>query len=233
MRTITPICALLLLTSCNKTTEQAVPPLHIYSNPDDSSPIIISDGSIQVQHYKTGSHFRIHGPKHADLKLAAYQLTVLGYGCDPTKGTTGHCNPLSGTSISNCTSNTGNVVNTSACQFNIDPTAPAAQTSWQLSLCDTAAPCASNPNVTLGWDTSDYEKVDMKSTSGLTVTGDESHGPVLKYATNTLSSARLTVTTTAAGVVSSVYYDFDLSASIKQLEMAYDCRASGNVSCKP
>lgn len=250
MRTFPLICAVLMLASCNQTppppkvaiqntppqnpAAARVAPLGKLINANDSSPIVVSDGSIKVSH-KPGSYFRVHGPSHASLKLANHNLAFLGYLCDP--GTTGCA------SVSTCIQEdaTGTNFNTSACYLNVDPTDSAdnSNTSWALSLCDTAAPCSSStPPVTMAWDNTgnDFERIDMNTTSSFTLAGDEKkNGPALTYVTKPvghLKSARLAVTTSSTVPPSTVIYDFDLSSAGAALNLTYVCYGSGN-ACKP
>ena len=74
MRFVAMISGLVVLSSCRKHTRG-------YDNRSlDSSPIIISDGSIHLKHAK---RFHVDGPQDAHVTLQGYRPDKLGYQCDP------------------------------------------------------------------------------------------------------------------------------------------------------
>jgi hypothetical protein len=222
MRTVPLICAMLLFKACQPSLSPPpkAPDEHILGNPADSSPIIISDGQITINHKEPGSYFRVHAPNHASMKLADHNLSILGYGCDPT-------NLATCSSSTQCTTN-----NTAACYLNIDPTDSADhnKTTWTLYLCDSASCSSGTARITMTWNNTgnDVEKIDMKTTSTFTLSGDDStKGPALLSGSD-LMSAQLSV----AGS-STTTYNFVFNATITYMRMLYICNASGNNTCAP
>uniref|UniRef100_Q01QI8 Lipoprotein n=1 Tax=Solibacter usitatus (strain Ellin6076) TaxID=234267 RepID=Q01QI8_SOLUE len=254
MRTLTLVCTFVVLTSCvdkkanqkppaavrpaqaqvRAPAQQPVPrpedrdPIHIFGT-DESSPIIISDGSIKVEHHLRGSHFRVHAKDHAVLKLANFEVNQLGFGCDPTLPS----GASSCTAVGTCAaSNTA-----TACKLVISPKASPGY-SWKLDLCDTVNPCTSAAAaVTLLWDSKgrpDFERIDIQTIGNFTLDGNGV--PIVKYVrdpahpnSSHLLSAHLTVTD-AMGMPT--LYDFDLTGPYTALELSYDCSGSGN-TCRP
>jgi hypothetical protein len=233
MRTLTLICAVLLIASCGKPPDNPAPgPSPAARFPFggggvDSSPIIISDGSIKVSHSEAGSYFSVLGPGSAFLKLANHEPNTLGFGCNPSPTATTNACP---TTTPVCGANTGSFVNTIPCTLPVDPAnvdTPTSTTTWTLSLCDsstaTYATCGGSSTpvpVTLIWPSpstpGDFERIDATTTPPGTTTSSGNFtldvdpsvkGPALKYVNPgassttkfTLVSARLSqaVTTTS------------------------------------
>lgn len=219
MRTVILTCTLLALSSCQPTPPppRAAAFVHVLQNANDSSPIVVSDGAINIQHKKAGSHFRIHGLKHAALKLANHNVSVLGFNCDPSDTKT--CRN------STCAPNNPTA---SICFLPVDPTDSGnPNSSWTLYLCTTAN-CSSGGYVaTLTWDNvnNDLEKVELKTTDQFTLGGDDANGPLLSTGAMDLKSAQLVVTGPNAGT-----YTFNFSPTDK-LKLSYVCYGSGN-TCK-
>jgi hypothetical protein len=126
MKILTGICTLLLLlSSCGNRLKTV-----------DSSPIIISDGSIVIRHAKRfRDHFQDNHPKKDEtIKAANYQPIALGYQCDPSG------KPEN----TPCPSTPCNPAASAPCRIDI------SATSWDLSLCELAGNCLV-PTVRLTW----------------------------------------------------------------------------------
>src|ERR1035437_3767970 len=155
MRTITLICALLLLASCGGSPEAQKrqeptkkDDLHATSNAD-SSPIIISDGSIHIKHRKPNrDHFTDKNPKkREEIKEAHYQPTAFGYKCDPSSD--------KNTCVTDCEKDGI----AAGCKLTIT----AATNSWALSLCEDNGACTSPGTVQVEWDRQHPDKMPITS----------------------------------------------------------------------
>jgi hypothetical protein len=224
MRILTPICALLLLTAC---TEQKTP-VHDGDSvrpfgggsADDSSPIIISDGSISIRHSKNGKldHFRVHGPQHASVKQAGYQPYYLGWGCSVNSQGTG------------CQSTCVDSAMVSPCKVSL-----IAASSWTLALCETPSPCTA-ATVQIAWDNSaDAEKLDITSNDNQNFeikAPSGNRGTDLHHISSSsqhLQSAALTVTD--SGGHAGAPYNFACASGQDCVNLAYACFASGDLVC--
>jgi hypothetical protein len=142
MKKITVTCALLLLSSCGN---------QVGTVAGDSSPIIISDGSVKLNQ---PDHFRVHGAKRASVRLGNHKPTFLGFQCDPYAGacTAGDCAGL------NAQPN---------CQVNL-----AVLKNWSLALSD------GTNAATLTWDKNAPEKIAIALPKGFTVADGAGGGSV-------------------------------------------------------
>lgn len=90
MRTLIPICAALVLHSCQLGFDKG----KVGTSSGDNSPIIIADGTV---HLKQARNFRVHGPMNASVKETGHKPQLLGYQCsanpvfDPAACTQGDC----------------------------------------------------------------------------------------------------------------------------------------------
>jgi len=208
MRSITLICALLLLASCGHKNAKPKGP--------GSSPIIIADGSIMVYH----SDLLSLSPTSFVLELPNHRPGLLGYGCDPSIYAT--INSCSGASP--CTQ-AANGINASKCQVPLDPSVLG---TWTLSVCDSGSTCASTSPVALTWTTDYKDRVNINSTIAPTVVTAGASGPGLKYFTDHLACARLLVESGAT----STTYDFEFSSGTPHdVRVSYDCRSTGSSPC--
>ena len=139
MRTITLICGLLFLVACGNSPEVAeqekkgghVPPL----TSDDSSPIIISDGSIHIGVGKAGrDHFKAVTSKKWETQATNYEVEKIYFGCQ--KGEDDKP-PKHGCSDTDCKlDNNGKII--AACRVNLQA---AGISSWELDLCENTTGC--------------------------------------------------------------------------------------------
>jgi hypothetical protein len=254
MRTFTLICSLLLLASCNPQPKPLAPAadrVHIWSNPDDSSPIIISDGSIHINH-KGKSHFRIHTSQHASIKLALYQPYFLGFGCNPADGTaTNACfPPPPAAQAKPCAALAG-----APCVIDVNPGGLTVQdaTKWELALCDSVN-CPNVPTAKLFWDSKDHETIGIKyETNKFSVGNSPGEDSADLVNPNTgLKKATLTVTYTVQTpqpnplpptpppptptpvpppTITVATYSFTCPSLQMCLTLSYECHVSGNGSC--
>jgi hypothetical protein len=226
MRNVSLFCALLLLTSCGKTPDEAnqrsagakqPPPARLVP---DGSPIIISDGSVKLNQPE---HFRIHRTKDgpavaggeilpaASVKIVGHAPTTLGYLCDPgIPGTAGTC---ANSNATNCA--TGADGNTRSCTVVL-----STLSKWSLELFDTSS--ASNAVATLKWDGSgETGRIKLYLPNGYTVQGagegTTTSGVNLLPSLNTLTSAKLTVNGAPPA------YKFTCSANQACLTIGYYC----------
>jgi hypothetical protein len=161
MRTITIFCVGLLLASymsSQQTGKKKTTPKKTQDGgvgmtslpPDnDSSPIIISDGSIDLKHYKPNRYFSNKQPKDADVAFPSYSPSSIGFLCDP---------PNTATGLSACTKTCQSGNNTAACQVGL-----GGAGSWDLLLCEDDATCKGNGTVTIKWDGATPEKMKVHS----------------------------------------------------------------------
>ena len=237
MRTFTLIGAALLLAACRQSpqptssTQQNPPsgpfaPIRKLGNPNDSSPIIISDGSIHITNAKGGiDHFRVHSSQHASVKVGAHQPYYIGYQCSYSAMAAGSCTTA-------CSA--GSV--TSPCYI---AAGPAVATNWTLTLCESAS-CTGSGNVQLTWQVAnpnDSEKLDITSNDGVDfevvgptgTTGTDLH----HKGASSLQSAVLSLTDSAG----SHSYSFTCQATPPGqprktcFTLSYECHVSGNESC--
>ncbi len=141
MKRITAACALLLLlSSCEDEVIQT----------NDSSPIIISDGSIVIRHAKRRrNHFQDKHPKKDEtIKAGNHQPLAIGYQCDPSV-------------------KPANTACPSSPPCNPSPSAPcridiSLAKSWDLSLCEVAGACIV-PTVRVSWSNGHKETMTIHS----------------------------------------------------------------------
>jgi hypothetical protein len=227
MRTITLICALLLLASCGGSPEAQKrqeptkkDDLHATSNAD-SSPIIISDGSIDMEHTNKNLDFHFHGQKHYSVKENKYQPHFLGFGC--TADSQGH---------SDCTSDCDPNNILPKCKVDIRPNAAKA---WALSLCEDLTDCTGRWTMQTTWQVihpNNAEELDIVSHGqNLEVRAPSGKGKHLHHKStnaNHLQSASLTVTDTNNNSVGP--YKFTCQQGQPCMTISYDCQSAGN--CK-
>ena len=128
MRTILLICALLLLTSCQK-------PGGLQTG--DDSPIIISGGSTNIRNPK----FTQKDPQEAEITTTAHTAKVLAYRCDPT------ATDCKAVSVCPQTSSASSPITTTCRVDNLD-----THNNWDLALCDLTTPgCSPNGDVRVQW----------------------------------------------------------------------------------
>ena len=234
MRTITLICALLLLASCGGSPEAQKrqepakkDDFHATSNAD-SSPIIISDGSIRITHKNPDQdHFRVRGQKHAVIKLQNHQPYTVGYRCNAGVDCVSKCPYTAGSPSTP----------TTACYVDV----VANVTDWKLVLCEGGASstCAGSGTVQMKWDANpdakgnvDYESIVIKSndqdfkvkeanaTTGAELQHSSAPGTKLRNSTLTL---------TRAGTPETYY--LDCVNYNPCLTLDYSCYVSGNAKC--
>jgi hypothetical protein len=141
MRIITLVCGLLLLASCREAT---------MSGGGDSSPIIISDGSISVKLAKPNADFSVKQAKHGEIEIVNHAPTALGYLCDPSSKPVGTACP----STTPCPAKP-----TAACKVDL-----TGLNSWDLSLCDTDGNSCKNPGlVSVTWRSNKTSLINIDS----------------------------------------------------------------------
>jgi hypothetical protein len=199
MKKITVTCALLLLVSCKHTMD-------ITPTSGDSSPIIISDGSIHLKHGKPDREFSKRNKKSAEISFANYTPRAVGFLCDPSA-----YQPTGTPCGSAPTCVPGTTTNAAACK--VDTTA----TSWVLSLCDDPGPCASKAALTVtgvaggATMTIDSKKNDFAFTKARPNVNAE----LIHAGADALQSATL--------VSGGKSYAFDCPPGQACLTIAYDC----------
>jgi hypothetical protein len=186
----------------------------ILGQSDDSSPIIVSDGSIHVKHGKAKrDHFTDKNPKkHEEIKEAHYQPKAFGYKCDPSYDSTAPCR-------TDCEKDGI----AAGCKLTI-----AKKTkSWILSLCESNGPCTSTGTVRVEWDDQHPDKMpitsydkDFSYSQANSVKGAE----LTHTSDNTqysLQSASLKLDNVKTS------YDFTCTKKADCLTIAYECHDSG------
>lgn len=255
MRTFLLICTAMTLASCNRSSSQTQnprppirpqPPLPGPARgkgpPLDSSPIIVSDGSIRIGQKNTLSHFRVLKKGEGFLKLANYEPYIVGYNCDPSPTANG-CSPMDPPDP-NLTCEATNA-NNNPCYVYVDPVDPVnAGKTWSLYLCDWSAtlPCTKDTaQVTLAWPKgSDLERIEMTTKAGSTFMADSADegGPGFRYFDPTIQPNAVPHLHYATLEVMGrrATYSFQLTsdangAGKKDLRIGYICRHSGNNTC--
>jgi hypothetical protein len=148
MTKITVICALLLLLlSCGHKGG---------IDSGDSSPIIISDGSTHVKHGKLNQDFSVKQPTHAEIQIATYAPTAVGFLCDPSAYPSTYP-PFANlcTSAPLCVAGTTPTV---ACKV-----ALSGVKSWDLLLCEHTASCNGSGDIRVKWVDSSNDKMTIDS----------------------------------------------------------------------
>ena len=204
MRTIPLFGALLLLSSCGNKEK-----IKILNGADDSSPIIISDGSILFSHEKAGrDHLKNIQARTADVRAKRYQPIAIGYLCDP--------------SANECTAASTCSPVAAKCQIDLSK----AQ-SWSLRLCENTSPCAAGEQVLMNWPAGDGNTMhilsnnyDLAHIGPSNLAGAKLH----ELSGNHLQSARL--------MVDGQQFDFDVS-SPKYLNIQYHCKSPFLHLCDP
>ncbi len=220
MRTIGLICGLVMLVGCQQATEEAKKTAEAQKGPkgptippltnDDSSPIIISDGSVKMNQK---DHFRIHrkkdgpsgpsgpGAPAASIKLGGHAPTTVGYQCDPgTVAAPGNCGAACDPAaiVSKCT------------------VPLSGLNSWSLDLSDSTGVVAN-----LNWDNGKPEKIRVQLPKGYDIQGKGEgstiSGVSLLPSTKSLTSSQLTVNGNGA------VYKFACASGQVCLTVGYYC----------
>ena len=117
---------------------------------NDSSPIIISDGSIVIRHAKPNrDHFTDKNPKKdEEIKAKHHRPKAFGYQCDPS------ATPVN----TACKATPCDFSAKAPCQIDTKPA-----TSWDLSLCESPGPCAAPGTVHIKWSSAGSESMVIHS----------------------------------------------------------------------
>jgi hypothetical protein len=227
MRTITLICALLVLASCGGSPEaQKKDDFHGTSNAD-SSPIIISDGSTLVKHGKPGrDHFTDKNPtKDDEIKAVNYAPKALGYLCDPSSHP-----PSANTCASVLECPKDPTVPTGACKVVF----PSNTEWWDLSLCENSTSCSGNGTVRVKWIKADPESMKIHSNGNnfSYKNATASDGAELKHVISgqVLQSAKLDVKLPGGGQPTTYLFPCTMTGSTclpnVRLTVGYDCQGT-------
>src|SRR6266404_6371083 len=156
MTKTTLVCSLFLFAACQQK-------LGTVSN--DSSPIIISDGSVKLNQ---PDHFRVHGTKRASIKIANHKPTLLGFQCDPNAAecSAGDCDTASPAP---------------KCQIKLAPLS-----KWSLDVSDGSTVAS------MTWDGGKPEKIGIALQKGFTIEDGADNTVDLKPSNNPLKSATFT-----------------------------------------
>jgi hypothetical protein len=220
MRTITLLCALVLLTSCNKAP---APPdggnVGKHGGPTDSSPIKISDDSIRINR---PTHFRVHGAKLASVKDLNHAPTYLGYKCSPgDDGATGDCG------ATQCpTGSTTATPVSAACYVELDDL-----NAWSMDVRDVSDANVVSVVATLSWASSSKDTVRIDLPNGYTVQ-DGSPGVDLLPSANHAKSASLSVNGANTPLYTFSCPQGSLAKPAMCAKIGYYCPASAS-SCVP
>lgn len=113
-----------------------------------SSPIIVSDGSIDIKHFRGGFGFSAVSPKRASVKMANYRPYFIGYQCTLDSNFSPICMPPP-SKPSSCTPNSP----TALCTVDVN-----GVTDWTLLLCENQSTCtAQNYTVQIKWNNSQFD----------------------------------------------------------------------------
>ena len=247
MRTTTLICALLLLTSCNekkpevqKSSGQA--PAAVKFPPpgnDDSSPIVVADGSTHVKHGKKNrDHFQRQGPKSYLITAPHYRPDAVGYLCDASFDAPAIDSAAIPKMPACPTSPPCPTSPTSPCMVDLK----SAQ-SWTLFLCEKAGSCSTPGTVNLAWNDAgatspDSENIPILSnpTNGKDFAhhgASSSAGADLEHpSSDSMQNATLVVTPHSGKAKT---YKFSCASTVPGypncLTIGYDCHVSGSDKC--
>lgn len=194
-------------------------------NAKDSSPILVSDGSIHIKFYMPGREYKTASSAKATVKQTNHQPIAIGYQCASTS-----------TDPSGCTAACDPNAIASGCYVSTDP---ASIQSWTLYLCEGSSSCTSPGTVSVVWDSSsnDYETMTLsngKKGFKHNKASKSDGGEIVYNSPNHLQSAALVVTDTSSRATT---YKFTCQPSQNGqsqecLRIFYNCSVSGNAKCQ-
>lgn len=181
MRTLIPICAVLMCYSCGSGPQPAVE----HPKQGMNSPIIISDGSVMIDVTDSSSYQPGADTTHASINKAGHLTKALGYQCDPAKG--------------NCKAGSDCKKSVAAyCTLNVDPTS-----SFAIKASD-----GGTMSATLTWNTG-TKGFDLVFTNAYGIQSDGAGGVDLIASPNSIQSVTVSGTTFACrGIKPCVTIDF-------------------------
>lgn len=212
---------LLLLTACPPETQ--VQPV---AN-NDSSPIIIADGSIHVKHKKSGrDHFQAKTSTSVNIQANNYFPKSIGFLCEPAitdPSATGFCPVQSdGTKVKcGAYASTSASINSSACLLD-----PIDVGGWELALCRGNAPCSRGTEFDItGNISSSTMAITSVFNSGSTTNGYFTYNPASNHTGELVytSYAGSTALGSASLTGTSVVYQFSCLPNNACLAIEYHC----------